>query len=100
MGSVAASSCTDRMDAVASCRAETVLVTANRITVTTQTCPCRRISICSLHGEALDTTSVDGLRDAWDAKSGLVFLGSGEPTARADLWPTHGGTVHPDGCKR
>ena len=53
-----------------------------------------------MHGEALDTTSVDGLRDAWDAKSGLVFLGSGEPTARADLWPTHGGTVHPDGCKR
>ena len=99
MGSGAASSCTDRMDAVASCRAETDLVTADRITVTTQTCPCRRISICSMHGEVLDTTSVDGLRTAWVAKSGPVFLCSGEPTARADLRPTHGGTVHSDGCE-
>ncbi len=52
-----------------------------------------------MHGEALDTTSVDGLRAAWDTEPGPVFLCSGEPTARADLRTTHGGTIHPNGCE-
>ena len=53
-----------------------------------------------MHGDALDTTGVDGLRAAWDAKSCPIRPCSGKSTSRADLWPTHGGIVHPDGCQR
>ena len=69
MGSVAASRCTDRMDPFASCRAETDLVTAEQGIVTAQTCLCQRKSICSVYGEALVTTGVDGLRVVRVAKS-------------------------------